>query len=425
MKNPLWLTDRGDKFFTDGDYYSAINAYTAAIKLDKDMIRPYANRSACQVKLFNFLECIDDCEAVMDFMHNLKVKQKYDIKNMSMYTKARIREAIAQAWQGELDRAKDRLETVMRLCNNGDPYLDPISLEDYERKVKLRQEKEAEKKKRDEEIAKMEGQARMAEMKDRVQNNFGPEAAKKAMEEQIKKQKAAAQGEPAKITGKIVESNEKYDVVEEGPNQYRYIPKEPLVDITGKNDVKDDDEKDNKEGVVEETGDKVKKTLEEIQHEAIIEFRESEFAKNIVKSIEKDLEFIENRKLSVKQKMIGDKYFEEGFYDKAIDSYNKALEIDCYNEKALSNLALIVLKKNDYDKTVELCTKALNIILPLLEKNHFSANMIQSSCVSISLICKIYLRRAQAKFSLKKLDDAKDDIRNLLLLDERNEQARK
>jgi len=51
--------------------------------------------------------------------------------------------------------------------------------------------------------------------------------------------------------------------------------------------------------------------------------------------------------------------------------------------------------------------------------------MIQSSSVSISFLVKIYLRRAQARYSIKKLEDAKDDIKSLLLLDERNEQGRR
>jgi len=33
-ENPLFLKDKGDEFFRNKDFYSAINAYSAAFKFD-------------------------------------------------------------------------------------------------------------------------------------------------------------------------------------------------------------------------------------------------------------------------------------------------------------------------------------------------------------------------------------------------------
>jgi len=154
-------------------------------------------------------------------------------------------------------------------------------------------------------------------------------------------------------------------------------------------------------------------------------FKNSEFAKQILDSIESDLELINNRKKSLSYKLMGDQGYEEGNYSKAISNYQKAIETDPFNEKALANLALILLKKNEFTQVVDLCNRAIGVIMPHLEFNQFTSMIIQSSSVAIPLLSKIYLRRAQAKYSLKELESAKDDIRNLLLIDERNEPARK
>ena len=62
----------------------------------------------------------------MDAMGKFNEFEKYKIPNMQMYTKIRLRENIAQAWVGDLDKARERFETIKGLMESGDPYLDPI-----------------------------------------------------------------------------------------------------------------------------------------------------------------------------------------------------------------------------------------------------------------------------------------------------------
>merc|ERR1711879_12130 len=121
----------------------------------------------------------------------------------------------------------------------------------------------------------------------------------------------------------------------------------------------------------------------EVKEEGIEVFKNSDLAKGILATIDSDIEFIKRRQESLVIKLNGDKHFAEGTYDKAITAYNDALKIDPHNEKALSNLALIILKKNDWEEVIRLTTKSLEIILPHLEKNHFTSAVVQSSQISI------------------------------------------
>ncbi|GFN83463.1 dyslexia susceptibility 1 candidate gene 1 protein homolog [Plakobranchus ocellatus] len=67
-KNPQWLQDKGNSFFTSGDYQAAINAYTHAIRMTPKLPSLYSNRAACHLKLRNFFKCIEDCSKAMDLL---------------------------------------------------------------------------------------------------------------------------------------------------------------------------------------------------------------------------------------------------------------------------------------------------------------------------------------------------------------------
>lgn len=67
-KNPQWLQDKGNSFFASGDYKSAINAYTHAIRMTPKLPSLYSNRAACHLKTRNFFKCIEDCSKAMDLL---------------------------------------------------------------------------------------------------------------------------------------------------------------------------------------------------------------------------------------------------------------------------------------------------------------------------------------------------------------------
>jgi len=61
-KDPIWLKDKGDHFFKRADYTAACNAYTKALKEDKDFAMARLNRAACFIKMRHYDLAVDDCD---------------------------------------------------------------------------------------------------------------------------------------------------------------------------------------------------------------------------------------------------------------------------------------------------------------------------------------------------------------------------
>eukprot|EP00111_Clytia_hemisphaerica_P024703 TCONS_00072791-protein len=64
--NPVWLKDKGNGFFQQGNFVAAINAYTSALVLDSSIPMLYANRAACHLSLKQHRECIQDCTNALE-----------------------------------------------------------------------------------------------------------------------------------------------------------------------------------------------------------------------------------------------------------------------------------------------------------------------------------------------------------------------
>ncbi|XP_058500437.1 dynein axonemal assembly factor 4-like [Solea solea] len=68
QQNPDWLKDKGDRCFAAGDYLSAVNAYSAAIRLNPSMAALFSNRAACHLKLRNLHKSIKDSSQALHLM---------------------------------------------------------------------------------------------------------------------------------------------------------------------------------------------------------------------------------------------------------------------------------------------------------------------------------------------------------------------
>ncbi|XP_060780189.1 dynein assembly factor 4, axonemal [Neoarius graeffei] len=67
-RNPDWLKDKGDKFFTIGNYQAALNAYSLAIKLNRRIPALFSNRAACHLKLRNLHKAIEDSSQALELL---------------------------------------------------------------------------------------------------------------------------------------------------------------------------------------------------------------------------------------------------------------------------------------------------------------------------------------------------------------------
>ena len=69
-QNALFLKDRGDGFYGKKDYEAAVNAYSAALTLDRSVAAIYSNRAACFYCLGDYGRCIEDCTAALKLVND-------------------------------------------------------------------------------------------------------------------------------------------------------------------------------------------------------------------------------------------------------------------------------------------------------------------------------------------------------------------
>jgi tetratricopeptide (TPR) repeat protein len=62
--------DKGNKFYSQGDYISAIEMYTKAIELNAKDHTYFSNRSAAHFALGNFEQSIDDAKQCIEIAPN-------------------------------------------------------------------------------------------------------------------------------------------------------------------------------------------------------------------------------------------------------------------------------------------------------------------------------------------------------------------
>nr|XP_006812430.1 PREDICTED: LOW QUALITY PROTEIN: dyslexia susceptibility 1 candidate gene 1 protein homolog [Saccoglossus kowalevskii] len=67
-KNPDFLKDKGDKFYQNGNYLAAVNAYNQALKLNGKLHAIFSNRAACHLQIGNLMKCIEDCSKAIELL---------------------------------------------------------------------------------------------------------------------------------------------------------------------------------------------------------------------------------------------------------------------------------------------------------------------------------------------------------------------
>ncbi|XP_040344282.1 RNA polymerase II-associated protein 3 [Herpailurus yagouaroundi] len=128
-------------------------------------------------------------------------------------------------------------------------------------------------------------------------------------------------------------------------------------------------------------------------------------ADTMVKTTEEEKKQIEqqqNKQQAISQKDLGNGFFKEGKYERAIECYTRGIAADGTNALLPANRAMAYLKIQKYEEAEKDCTQAI-----LLDGSY----------------SKAFARRGTARTFLGKLNDAKQDFETVLLLEPGNKQA--
>lgn len=129
--------------------------------------------------------------------------------------------------------------------------------------------------------------------------------------------------------------------------------------------------------------------------------------------MEADIAVIRRRKESQELKLDGDICFARNHLDEALENYKKALESDPDNEYVLSNIGVIYLKRQNYEK----CLEFTNRSLAMIEEFHNDTKDFNKDNL---LEVKLLQRRAKCFEEGKQWENAKADLDRALMLDKTN-----
>ncbi|XP_032732844.1 RNA polymerase II-associated protein 3 [Lontra canadensis] len=128
-------------------------------------------------------------------------------------------------------------------------------------------------------------------------------------------------------------------------------------------------------------------------------------ADTMIKSSEgekKQIEEQQNKQQAISEKDLGNGFFKEGKYERAIECYTRGIAADGTNALLPANRAMAYLKILKYEEAEKDCTQAI-----LLDGSY----------------SKAFARRGTARTFLGKLNEAKQDFETVLLLEPGNKQA--
>ena len=137
------------------------------------------------------------------------------------------------------------------------------------------------------------------------------------------------------------------------------------------------------------------------------------YDENQIKKMEQDVKTIEKRKESQNMKLNGDIAFARNCLDEALEAYEKALELDPSNEYALSNIGVIYLKRQNYEKCMEYTERALAYV------EGFQADTKEFQKEN-TLEVKLLQRRAKCNEVAEKFELARKDLDRALFLEPQN-----
>ena len=112
-KNPIWAKQRGDNYYNNKDYRSAINAYNNALDLDSTFHKVLINRGTSYMCLGEFDLALNDFNKAIDLINQIDKKERsdafYDRINVKALSKIYAVYALRQEYQKALDIINEKL----------------------------------------------------------------------------------------------------------------------------------------------------------------------------------------------------------------------------------------------------------------------------------------------------------------------------
>lgn len=151
---------------------------------------------------------------------------------------------------------------------------------------------------------------------------------------------------------------------------------------------------------------------------SIIDFKKAMTYKGLfneaqISKMEQDIHTIEVRKESQNMKLQGDICFARNQLNEALESYEKAVELDPSNEYALSNIGVIYLKRQNFEKCLEFTQRGIEYV------EAFQADTKEFQREN-TLEVKLLQRRAKCYEVDEKFEEAKKDLDRAQFLEPTN-----
>lgn len=96
---------------------------------NEKLIECIANRAACHLALFNFRECINDCNEVLEYLSKMSSQKEENENLMKLEKRLKARKAVALSWEGSDEsflKAQEIFDDLLKSTNETDPIFNQI-----------------------------------------------------------------------------------------------------------------------------------------------------------------------------------------------------------------------------------------------------------------------------------------------------------
>lgn len=114
-RNPIWLKDRGDHYYKQGNYTAAIQGYSKCLEQDKEFLMAKLNKATVFMKIRQYVASISE---ICDLFRSIEAVDKKEREGDEVFfnkiqARAYIKRGACQAWISQFDDAITDIEKAM------------------------------------------------------------------------------------------------------------------------------------------------------------------------------------------------------------------------------------------------------------------------------------------------------------------------